>query len=131
MLVDTNLALSLIGAASVGILFALVRKGSTYHGVVQDPARVRGRVHAKVGSTTLLFYALLGVTTALGAWIPGPQDYIAVVAVTFRVGIAILLVSWVAWEADARYHGRWPKLDRRIDYVLTFGHHVDIHHHAK
>jgi hypothetical protein len=79
----------------------------------------------------LLFYALLGMTTAMGAWMPGTQEWLAIIAVTFRVGITIALVSWVAWEADARYQGRWPKLDHGIDYVLTFGHHVDIHHHAK
>jgi hypothetical protein len=130
MLTDMNLALSIIGGVSVATLFVVVRRGSTYHSVIQEPARVRGRVHAKVGSTVLLFYALLGITTATGAKMPGPQDWITVLAVGWRVGIAILLVAWVAWEVDARYHGRWPSLDRRLDWLLTIGHHVDSHHHS-
>jgi len=126
-----NLALSIIGAISVGILFVIVRRGSMYHGVAQEPARVRGHVHAKVGSTVLLFYALLGVTSAFGAWTSGSHVWLSTVAVGWRVAIGIVLISWVAWEVETRMHGRWPKLDHGIDYVLTIGHHMDIRHHAK
>ena len=129
ILQDMNLTLSIIGAISVAALFVVVRRGTTYFGVVQEPARKRGQVHAKVGSFVLLMYALLGITSAVGAWMTGPQDYLSVVAVGFRVIIVITLVSWVAWEVDAHVHGRYPKLDNAVDWLLTFGHHVDTKTH--
>ena len=128
MLTDINLFLSMIGAVCVAALFVVVRRGDTYHGVKQHPARVRGRIHARIGSTVLLFYALLGITSAIGAWMPGSQDWISIIAVGWRVGIGILLLSWVAWEVDARISPKHPKIHSAIDYVLTFGHRAGATH---
>ena len=138
MTADLSVFLSILGLVLVLLLFVFVRRGSTYHSVAQEPARVRGRVHARIGSTVLLFYAILAVVASIGGWVSvnirgafpdGGYDLILYVAVMLRVVIGILLLAWLAWELDARYRGRWPSLDRHIERLLHVGQHRQPRRH--
>ena len=116
-LTEVNLALSIIGAISVGAISVVVRRSL-------DRTK-RAYIHALVGSTVLVFYGLLGVVTAFGAAFYVGTDLIVwfmIVAFALRISILITLFGWAAWQIDHSCRGRWPKLDRKIDRMLLIGH---------
>lgn len=119
-----NTFLSALGLVLVILLAFSLRRRIRYtkaHGLAID--RI-GRVHSIVGIASLLLYGLLSVITATGAILHVTTDgslyAFQTVAIMLRVAIVLVLGAWTAWALEYEVRGRWPRLDRLIDRVLTF-----------
>lgn len=102
-----NLMLSLADFVMVVALAVFIRRRTNQSGM-----STMGHVHALVGTTLLVFYAFLGLTSALGAigvqmgWDGPVIVLIQVAAVMFRTAIFLILSAWVALTAERYWHRR-------------------------
>lgn len=89
----------------------------------EERGKTTGRVHARVGVVLIIFFALLGMTTGVGTLLQDdvPLFVVRLVAMMLRVGILVLLGSWVLFTIEPWLRHRFPRLSKPLDRVLYAG----------
>jgi hypothetical protein len=127
VLTFANWGLSLLDyALIIALVVALRLRLKSETGTPTIPIE-RGRVHAIVGTVTLVFIGFLGLVTATGPMFRvfaingGIMLTVQVLAVGARAGIFILLLAWILYTLESNLRGRWPRADAVIEKVLNLG----------
>ncbi len=128
---DTALALFNVGLAISHLVFlfaigALISRRLFTRAPEEDLADIgNGRVHARAAVFLLVLYAILGIDTAIGAFVvfnmPDSaflRDLATVIATAIRSVVTIVLAGWLAYTAEPRIRARSRKAGRWLDRML-------------